>query len=314
MSLRSEGPNRGKGLGTAATAFGALWTMVLLIGLAAPADARAQDEANHPNEATSASGESTSVKVGTVGARLLLPLYLVDTTTSDGPTTFFAIRNESTDPVDVTIKYYTADAAYRPSAPPTPQFEQPTVTLARKATDTFNVKAFISQLDVDSDGFARGYIIFEATAGQGVLHGDYFQLDDGGNFASGSRLVNIDPESSGNDLCSRFSMRFLDSALLFDSGTTFTVWLQPADPFEGVAFAYSVYGLAGGDSKLDDVVLSSRFAFEISASALRSVVVPDEFGAIEFQFPFDTVGHVSAVMSASDRFSVGFEATCLDPI
>ena len=56
---------------------------------------------------------------------------------------------------------------------------------------------------------------------------------------------------------------------------------------------------------------SSRFAFQQTASSLL-FNVDEEFGAIEFEFPAGTEGHISAVMSAFDRFSVGFEATCLD--
>jgi len=253
-------------------------------------------------------------KAGTLGAKLLLPLYLIDTNTTNGPTTFFAVRNESDAAVTVTVKYFTADTAYRPGGGAVPQFQAPSLALARKATATVDIRAVVDNLDVDGDGIARGFIVFETEGGADVIHGDYFLIDDQGNFASGYRLVNIDPESTSNDLCGRFSIRFLDSSLFFDAGTVFTVWLQPADPFDGIAFAYSVFGLAGGDSLLDGVFPSSVFAFEVAASSLRGGIVPDEFGAIEFELPLDTVGHVSAVMSALGRFSVGFEATCLDPI
>ena len=263
------------------------------------------------NSGTPDPGAARGLKVGTTGEKLLLPLYLVNTADPNGTTTFFAIRNESEATVAVTATYYSAGTAYDPGSPSEGQFQQD-LMLGTKAVETFDVRSFSADLMIDTDNFARGYIIFEADGG-GAIHGDYFQVDNSGNFASGSRLLNIDPESTGNDLCTRFSMRFLDSALLFDSGTIFTIWFQPAMPYEGTAFSYSAFGLAGGFSLVDSSLPSAKFAFQIPASALL-IGVNEEFGAIEFEFPVGTVGHVSGILSALGRFSVGFEATCLDPI
>ena len=117
--------------------------------------------------------------------------------------------------------------------------------------------------------------------------------------------------SRGNDLCTLFSIRFLDSNVVFDSGTVFTVWFEPADPYEGIAFTYTVYDLAGNVEGGLTPLPSDKFAFQTSASDLL-FNVDEEFGAIEFEFPPGTAGHISAVMSAFGRFSVGFEANCLD--
>lgn len=245
-----------------------------------------------------------------MGAQLLLPFYSVDTLNPGGATTLFAIRNESTSQVDVVIRYFGADR------PDQPQSEQ-TIALADKAVRTVNIGSVVQALNlqIDGDGFARGYVTFATEQGEAVIHGDYFLLNDADNFASGSRLVNIDPNSNGNDLCNRFSMRFLDSALFFDSGTVFTVWIQAEEPLEGAAFSYSVYSEAGGDERLSSSFPASDVAFQVSANLLMSADpgLDLEFGAIEFQFPAETAGHISAVMSAFDRFSVGYEATCLDP-
>lgn len=249
---------------------------------------------------------SAPAKLGTQAAKLLLPLYVVNAEdTVAGPTTFYAIRNESAvDTVEVEVRYYEADEA------DTPQFAPETVTLGPKATATFDVRSRLADLQVDSDGFARGYITFETQSGAGTIHGDYFHINDGENFASGFRLLDADPASRGNDLCTRFSIRFLNSALVFDSGTVFSVWFEPDDPPASIAFSYTVYDLAG-TAVLSDSFLSpsGKLAFQTTADALLGTF-SEEFGAIEFQF--GTVGHVSAVMSALDRFSVGFEATCLD--
>ncbi len=249
-------------------------------------------------------------KEGTVGAQLLLPFFLVDTVNPQAQTTLFSVRNESTSPVDVVVRYYGADR------PDQPQNEE-TITLAAKAMRTANIGNIFQALDlqIDPDGFARGYVTLAADQGEAVIHGDYFLLNNAENFASGARLVNIDPNSNGNDLCNRFSMRFLDSAIFFDSGTVFTVWIQADEPISGPAFSYSVYNEAGGDELLSSSFPSSAVAFRVSANVLMSAdpELDLEFGAVEFQFPAGTVGHISAAMSAFDRFSVGYEATCLDP-
>jgi len=262
------------------------------------------------SQAGATSATPVATKEGTVGAQLLLPLFLVDTVHPGGATTLFAIRNESTSQVEVRIRYYGADL------PEQPQSDE-TIALGAKAIWTVNIGLLVPTLDlqIDQDGFARGYVTFATGQGEAVIHGDYFLLDDAQSFASGSRLVNIDPSSHGNDLCNRFSMRFLDSALLFDSGTVFTVWIDADQPLSGPAFFYSVYDQAGGAEQLSGNFPAADVAFQVSANLLMSAdpQLDLEFGAIEFQFPGQTVGHISAVMSAFGRFSVGFEATCLDP-
>lgn len=267
--------------------------ILLLVALAATAAAAAATAASVP-----------AAKTATPGARLLLPFYLVDTTAGPaGATTFFAVRNESTASVEVRISYYETDA------PQTPQ-RQDTILLGPKEIETIDVRA-VANLEIDPDGFARGYALIEAPGGEGVLHGDYFQINGAEAFASGARLLNVDPASTDNDLCSRFSMRFLDSALLFDSGTVYTIWVDADEPPAGTVFAYSVYGEAGGEALLSSTLEADQVAFQVSASDLR-LIVQEEFGAIEFEFVPPLVGHVSAVLSARGTFSVGLEATCLD--
>ena len=272
--------------------------------------ATAQTAVDQTLDSRTASARPGTTKEGTVGAQLLLPLYLVDTANPGGPTTLYSVRNESTSAVDVVVRYFGADR------PDQPQDEQ-TFTLGAKAMRTVNIFFEVPALDlqIDPDGFARGYVTFATTQDEAVIHGDYFQLNAAQNFASGARLLNIDPNSNGNDLCNRFSMRFIDSTLFFDSGTVFTVWFEAAGPFSGNAFTYSVYSEAGGNELLSSNFPTSVVAFQVSANLLMSADpgLDLEFGALEFQFPGETVGHISAVMDAFDRYSVGYEATCLDP-
>jgi hypothetical protein len=251
-----------------------------------------------------------SVKEGTFSAQLLLPLFLVDTLTPDGLNTLWAIRNESTSPINVVIRYYGADR------PDVPQNEQ-TIALGAKEIRTVNIGSVLPSLNlqIDPDGVVRGYVTFATEHGESAIHGDYFLVNGAQNFASGSRLVNTDPGSNGNDLCRRFSVRFLDSSVLFDSGTVFTVWFQATEPTSGIAFSYFVYDEAGGTEQLSSSFPATDVAFQVTANLLMSADpnLDLEFGAIEFEFPAGVVGHISVVMSAFDRFSVGYEATCLDP-
>ena len=281
--------------------------MMAHVAAVAPAQPAAPAAVARPQ---AASQTQTPVKTGRVATKVLLPLFLVDTTDPDGPSTFFAVRNESNSTVEVKVFYYAAETPYDPVTPGPTLIPPETLTIAAKAIHADNVRT--KNLLPESDGFARGYVIFETVGGEGAIQGDYFQINGREDFASGQRLINIDPESSGNELCRRFSMRFIESPLLFDSGTVFTVWLQPALPFGGIAFAYSAFGTAGGASILDLTLPSAKFAFQITAGDLL-FGVDEGFGAIEFEFPADSVGHISGIMSAFARLSVGFEATCLDP-
>ncbi len=245
----------------------------------------------------------TAVKEGTVGAQLLLPFFTVDTVNPNGPTTFWAIRNETTSDLDLVVSYYTTDGVLQRAVA--------VDDLGRKAVLTANVRTAVTDYSLAIDpttDFASGYATIATVGDEAVIHGDYFLLNDGSNFASGSRLVNIDPTSNGNDLCTRFSMRFLDSALVFDSGTLYTIWVT-----ESSTLAYSIYDEAGGDPQLANSIAVVAGVTQISASDLMIAGLDLEFGAIEFQFSGGVIGHISAVLDAFGRYSVGYEATCLDP-
>jgi len=248
-------------------------------------------------------GGPATPKTDAAGARLLLPLYLVDTTDPAGVTTLFAVRNQLDVPVEIEVRYFQANA---PQAPQRTDVS----TLAAKAVAPVNIRS-VSGLSADADGIARGYVVVEALTEGGVIQGDYFRVTSNEDFASGFRMLNADPASSHNDLCGLFSIRFLNGGG-FDSGTRFIVWLeadQVPDPANPVFF-YSVYDESGG------LVLATGFAadevaFEVAAEDLLVGPLQADFGAVEIQF-VDTVGHVSAILSADDRYSVGLEAFCGD--
>ncbi len=255
--------------------------------------------------ATLAYGEiiaGESVKTAALGSRLLLPYYLVDMTNPSGASTLYAVRNETTQPVEIRVSYFETDR------PQTPQRVE-TVTLAAKAVRSTQIRTEPDLL-VDDDGFARGYVVIETTSGEASIHGDYFQVTPGQAFAAGYRLLNVDPASPHNDLCSVLSLRFLNGGG-FSGGTEYTIWLEAdaaPDASEPILY-YSVYNEAG-ELRFTSELYSNEVATTVDAEELVSVI-PTTFGAIEFQFN-NTVGHISATMSATGLYTVGLEAVCRD--
>ncbi len=243
----------------------------------------------------------SAAKAATAGARLLLPLYLVDTTAADGVTTIFAVRNELDVPAEIEIRYFRTDS------PQAPQ-RTDTVILGAKQVLPINLR-FVDDLRVDEDGTARGYVVVEALTEGAAVQGDYFRVTPGEDFATGFRLLNADPSSPDNDLCGLFSLRFLNGGG-FDSGTRYIVWLDRDAAPNGEVLALVAYDEAG-TQVLARTVAADEVAFEVSAAELLQPFVQD-FGAIEFQFLDGVVGHVSAILSASGRYSVGLEAACGD--
>lgn len=246
---------------------------------------------------------SASHKADSFSDRLLLPYFEVDTTNPFGSTTLFAIRNEAGAPVDITLDYYEVDS---PQAPQRSEM----MTLAAKAISTVNLR-FVPNLEVDPGGISRGYVIVGGPE-SASLHGDYYQVTPNQDFATGFRLLNIDPQSSQNDLCNLFSMRFLNGGG-FDSGTEYLIWLDLSTVPSGAQPVLDIlaYTQAGGEPFMGREFFADTVAFKVSASDLLQPLSQD-FGAIEFQFRNGVVGHVSAVQSASNRYSVGLEAACGD--
>lgn len=242
-------------------------------------------------------------KRAVAAARLLVPLFEVDLAHPGGATTFFSVRNEIPASVDVRISLYAADS---PQAP----FHSDTVTLAAKQIRSVDVRSQ-PNLVADEDGFARGYVIIETLSGEAVIQGDYFQLNPGEAFATGSRLVNVDPQSEDNDLCSNFTIRFLNGGG-FDGGTTFTIWLDlDVAPQDTTVLSYYVYRESGGDPIALHDLAANRVALRVSAAELMPIISTN-FGAIEFQLADGVRGHIAAVMSALGLYSVGLEAACRD--
>ena len=251
---------------------------------------------------TPASG-APPAKRAVAAARLLVPFYEIDLADAAGASTFFSVRNESSQAEEVSLSYFAADR------PHTPLFAE-TLTLAAKRVLSVDVR-FKPNLLAGEDGFARGYALIETTSGAAVIQGDYFQIAPGEDFATGSRLVNVDPESPGYDLCSVFTIRFLNGGG-FDGGTDLFFWLDPESVPEGETpvVSYEVYNEAGALRFFSDFP-AGEVAFRVRTADLVAIM-PTSFGAIELQFGEPVRGHLAAVMSALGRYSVGLEAACRD--
>lgn len=248
-------------------------------------------------------------KTDTPGNELLLPFYLVENGNPNGTTTLFAVRNESSEAIDIKIEYFLID---RPQIPQDLPSANTDVTLAPKQVKTVNVRDV--PVLVDEDGFARGFVKIRGLTANRFLQGDYFQVTPGQGFATGDRLLNIDPTSSDNDLCNRVTSRYLNGGP-FGGGSTFYIWLRsdtPPSP-EDAILSYSVYNEAGEPFvegiplPIDTVALTRTAANLLKIGPL----IGPPFGVIEFDFG-PTEGYVTVVMSASGLYSVGVEAVCLD--
>ena len=265
----------------------------LWVGMAGPADAL---------------GPPAIEKTDASSSRFLLPWFAVEAGNPGGLTTLFAVVNEMEVPIQVEISYHEVDR------PATPQAVE-TVEVAANGALTRNLRDDVSRLNlvVDGDGIARGFVIVEALAGAHVS-ADYFRVDVANAFASGDRMVNVDPGSPDNDLCQRFRTRYLAAAGF--TGTQFRFWvdaeLAPTIEDELPVAFYSVYDEAGNLAFTQEL-RADAVAFEVDSASLTSSgpITAGPFGSIIIELAQD-FGYLSAAMDADGQFSVGVEASCLD--
>ena len=217
----------------------------------------------------------------------------VDTTDPDGTSTLFAARNTSLAPLDLEIEYF------GPSA--TSLRREDLETLDARETLTVNVRN-VAGLDVDPDGFTRGFIRIRTTPPNIVLTGDFLQVDVGNNFATGDRLV------AAADFCARHEVRFLD----FGDGTSLQALInvpQGTDPaVDPPSIVVSVVGEDGAAFASTDVYTDQN-TLPLAASDFTGL----GFGTLIFDFTSSGGGWVYAAYSAFERFSVGLNSACVMP-
>lgn len=300
MIARTENPRRQSLSFVRSTGLAAALAAALVSGFAAaPAGAAEAPPATAPPE-----GGNLDIKAFPLTSKLVLPYFEIEKNDPNGDTVLYALRNESTAPIEVDIKYYEIDSPFAPQ-------RTDRVTLAAKQIHPVNIRD-VQNLEIDPDGRARGYVRFEVVGGASVLAGDFFRVDPGDNFASGYRLVNADPASASDERCSILSFRFLRGGL-FSGGTRIFYWLDMNVLPQADTIAYSIYNEAGTLITTGLLGNTDRVASQLTidqllvgpAAALNS-------GAVEFQFSGGVLGHVAGAINASGRFSVGFEGVCRD--
>ncbi len=239
-------------------------------------------------------------KKATASARLVLPWFEVDLNDPNGASTFFSVRNETTALAAVRVSYFAADRAGNPQA-------VQNFNLAAKQIRSVALRT-VNGLLADDDGFARGYAIIETVGGEQVIQGDFYQINPDQAFATGDRLVNADPNSLDEDLCSLFTLRFLNGGG-FSGGTEIVIWLDTDQlPSENdPAVTYTVYRENGERVFSQDLPLI-QVATRLRVETLVRPV-PTNFGALEIQLN-DLEGHVAATLSALGLYSIGLEASC----
>ena len=262
--------------------------LALTVGAALPAE---------PSSSPSEPGPES--KRAVKSSRLLVPFFEIDMSDPGGKTTLLSVRNETIQAVDVRVSVHAPDG---PQAP----FLTETMSLAGKQLQSIDVRTLLA----GQTGVVRGYVVIETVGGGAVIQGEYFQINARENFANGSRLVNVDRQDQHSDLCSVFTIRFLNGGP-FNGGTVFTFWLDlDVAPQGSDAVSYTVFNEAGEHIFSTDLA-ANEVVFQRTASQLTSVD-PTNFGVVEIQLNDGARGHVAVVMSALGLYSVGLEAVCGD--
>jgi hypothetical protein len=225
---------------------------------------------------------------------LFVPFYEVDATDPAGTTTLYAVRNVSSQPVDIEIRYQAPDGT---------ALRGDVMTLAGRATLTRNLRD-IGGLPVDPGGFARGFIVILQTSRLTApyLVGDYIQVDVGNSFATAQRMASPD------DLCGLTEARFLD----FGAGTELRLMIaqpQGPNPVSDPASVIVTPITEDGTLLPQTEIYTNQFAVRVSASDFTG----SAFGTLVFDFQNSGGGLVYAEYSAGGRFSVGLNGACLTP-
>lgn len=228
-------------------------------------------------------------KVDQPATLLIVPFFIVDTTNPSGTATLFAMRNLEVAQVAVEIEYFT---------PSFNLIRQDLLTVGARETLSVNVRD-IAGLPADGDGLARGLVRLTSS---GSAVGDFFQVDVGGNFATGDRLI------SASDFCDQHEIRFLD----FGSGTDLWMILnipQGSDPdVDPPSASVSILSEDGASFPGADIYTDQGLT-KLTAADFTGL----DFGTLVFNMANSGGGFLFAGYSADGRFSVGVNSACVIP-
>lgn len=220
---------------------------------------------------------------------LMVPGYQLETADPNGPTTFLAVRNTSSNPLNIDVAYYGDDldaGALRVD----------TVNLSANQTYTHNLRSNLQGLDPDADGTASGFVVVtEQGGGAANLTGDVLRVDFANDFATGERLLAFD------DFCLKQEIRFVD----FGSGSEFNVVLRDP-PESGASMTVTAFDEAG--NQLAQVNINDLR--QVQRLPIGDIVANQSFGSLVFDFAASQGGVVTASYSAFGRFSTELRGAC----
>ncbi len=224
---------------------------------------------------------------------LLLPAFEVDTTAATAPTTFFAVHNQTDEDRVARVKYFDTTGALQVTED---------LLLGPRQTRTVNVRN-IDGLAADPDDVIRGSAKILACAEGAVeladsFTGDYFYLDDDGNFATGDQLLH------SGDICATLQTRLLD----FGSGIRLRLYVTDPQGLVTPTATFTVYNDAG--TMVDS---GSLFTSDPVLILDSTDLTATRFGTLVIDFLIGG-GTMSAEYSAFGRFSVAMNVNCVEPM
>lgn len=241
-------------------------------------------------------------------AALALPHYRVSGTDPDDLTTLMAVRNTTDGEVTVRVRWFERDAD---PLDPGAVFREDTETLAPHATRTWNLQLLgLPGTITGIAGHALVEVIEPATGAvlpTRAIAGDWFSVDPGNDFASGSALVDLSPTSPGFDLCDRWITRFFAGGA-FDGGTVLTAFLL-SNPTVGTGepvLVGNVYDEIGAFQGVAELV-SGDYSF---THGIRAGDLPVAFGSIEWMLAPGALGNLEIRLDGLERFSISTPAIC----
>lgn len=233
---------------------------------------------------------------------LIVPFFVVDTTSGAGVTTLFAVQGDPDTEYPVDISYEDLFGNV---------FRTETRMLAPSSVLTVNVRDKNPPVVVNGLAIGRVSIVARSQSRElPELNGDYFQVDPGANFGHGDGLVSLDDRCVVEDVRYATGAPFDDTVMMFH----FSDRTTPAMGGETAAVV-ELYAEGGALRRTFELLLPNQFRrveFITAKSILDQLGGGPAFGTMRFSWNGLTVGSAvtKASTSAQGRFSVGLQAAC----
>lgn len=267
--------------------------LLLTTSFTIPATAQSAEEFELPDELTPA---TTPEPKESESNTLVLPYFRTVIGDPNAETTLFAVRNNGGSPLTVRFIYFVPDSGVPPK-------------IEEEIIPAHGVRSVNTQLVSalpNNTGISIGYLRVEALGDSlpaGTISGDYFRVIPSADAANGGAMLPIEATT-----CKTWSHRFFSGGG-FDGGSriAFLAFNRPA---QGPTVVGTVYNEAGDLIDTVPLTLTSE-VLEVSDADLD---LPAAFGSIDWAFQGDAQGVVTTTFTASERFSVGVDAACIDGV